>query len=152
MTDGFDQALVAGGVALLRAELGPPALAVYPGGVPNLTPAAAPPYVVTYATVEWPAVGVGDSLDGLSSTPTVRWICHCVGGGVPGATPEDAEVAARAVGQRVRTALLNKRLVIAGLNLGLIRQEPGAGVPTRVDTTGDPVMDLIVTYRTIAAT
>lgn len=150
MTDGFDQALVAAGIALLRAELGPPALTVYPGGVPNLAPAAAPPYVVVYTSVEWPPSDT-DSLDGLSGSPTVRWICHCVGGGA-GATPEDAEIAARAVGQRVRTALLNKRLVIAGLNLGLIRQEPGAGVPTRDDSTGVPVMDLIVVYRTIAAT
>jgi hypothetical protein len=148
VTDGYDQALVAGGIALLRADA---SLTVYPGGVPNLTPPAVPPYVVTYASVEWPPSDA-DSLDGLAGTPTVRWITHSIGGGVPGATPEDAEIAARAVGQRVRTALLNKRLVIAGLNLGLIRQEPGAGVPTRDDSTGVPVMDLIVVYRTIATT
>jgi hypothetical protein len=148
VTDGFDQALVAAGVALLRADA---SLVVFPGGVPDLTPPAAPPYVVTYASVEWPP-NATDALDGVSGTPMVRWIAHCVGGGVPGSTPEDAEIAARAVGQRVRTAWLNKRLVVAGLNLGLIRQEQGAGVPTRTDTTGDPVMDLIVVYRTIATT
>src|SRR5262245_57309808 len=102
MTDGFDQALAGGGIALLRADLGPPPLVVFPGGVPNLTPAAIPPYVVVYSTVEWTAGAQGDALDGISGTPTIRWICHCVGGGVPGATPEDAEIAARAVGQRVR--------------------------------------------------
>jgi hypothetical protein len=149
VTDGYDQALVAGGIALLRADA---SLTVYPGGVPNLTPAAAPPYVVTRATVEWPPGAVGDSLAGLSRTPTVRWFCYCVGGGVSGATPEDAEIAARAVAQRVRAALLNKRLVIAGMNLGVIKQEQGAGVPTPTDTTGAPVMELVVVYRTLAAT
>lgn len=148
MTDGFDQSLIAAGIALLRADT---SLTVYPGGVPDLTPAAVPPYVVVYSSVEWPPSDA-DALDGVSGTPMARWIVHCLGGGVPGSTPEDAEIAARAVGQRVRTALLNKRLVVAGLNLGLLRQEQGAGVPTRTDTTGDPVMDLIVVYRTIATT
>jgi hypothetical protein len=148
VTDGLDQALVAAGVALLRADA---SLVVFAGGVPNSSPPAVPQYVVIYSTVEWPPSDA-DALDGVSGTPTVRWIAHCVGGGVPGATPEDAEIAARAVAQRVRTAWLNKRLVVTGLNLGLIRQEQGAGVPTRTDTTGDPVMDLIVVYRTLATT
>ena len=151
MTDGFDQALVAGGVALLTADT---SLVVFPGGVPQPVPpapSASPPYVVVYGVVEWPAGAAGDALDGVAGSPTVRWICHCVGGG-PGAAPADAEAAARAVGQRVRTALLNKRLVIAGLDLGLIRQEQGAGVPQPDYTTGFPVMDLIAAYRTFATT
>lgn len=148
MTDGLDQALVSAGLALLQADA---SLVVYPDGVPNLTPAAAPPYVVVYSHVEWPAGAEGDSLDGLSGSPTVRWICHCVGGG-SGATPTAAGMAARAVGQRVRTALLNKRLVVAGLDLGLIRQESGAGVPTPDESTGVPVMDLVVVYRALAVT
>lgn len=150
MTDGYDVALVNGGLALLTADA---SLVVYPGGVPNPVPPAPPippPYVVVYSTVEWP-FGDADALDGIAGTPTVRWICHNVGGG-PGATPATAEQAARAVGQRVRTALLNKRLVIAGLSLGLIRQETGGGVPQPVYQTGDPVMDLIATYRTFATT
>lgn len=151
MTDGFDNALVNGGLALLAADA---SLVVYPGGVPQPVPPAPPippPYVVVYSIVEWAFSDQGDSLDGLAGTPTVRWICHCVGGG-PDASPADAEQAARAVAQRVRTALLNKRLVIAGLNLGLIRQETGGGVPQPVYQTGDPVMDLIATYRTFATT
>lgn len=150
MTDGFDNALVNAGLALLTADT---SLVVYPGGVPQPVPPAPPippPYVVVYSPVEWPFADA-DALDGISGTPTVRWICHCVGGG-PGATPATAERSARAVGQRVRTALLNKRLVIAGLNLGVIRQETGGGVPQPVYETGDPVMDLIVTYRTFATT
>jgi hypothetical protein len=43
--------------------------------------------------------------------------------------------------------LLNKRLVVAGLDVGLIRQEPGAGPPVRDDSTGWPVMDATVVYR-----
>jgi hypothetical protein len=141
VTDGYDQALANAGLALLAADT---SLTVYPGGVPDPTPN--PPYVVVYCTVEWPAGAEGDALDGLSGSPTTRWICHCVGGG-SGATPAAAEKAARAVAQRVRTQLLNQRPVVAGLDLGMIRQEPGAGVPTRDETTGVPVMDLVVTYR-----
>jgi hypothetical protein len=148
MTDGLDQSLISAGIALLRADA---SLVVFAGGVPNSTPPAVPPYVVVYSSVEWPP-GAADALDGVAGTPVARWICHCIGGGVPGSTPEDAEIAARAVGQRVRTALLNKRLVVTGLNLGLIRQEQGAGVPTPTNTTGDPVMELTVVYRTIATT
>lgn len=149
-TDGFDQALVNGGLALLALDA---SLVVYPGGVPDPPPPAPPlppPYVVVYSIVEWP-FGNADALDGIAGTPTVRWICHNVGGG-PGATPATAEQAARAVAQRVRTSLLNKRLVIAGLNLGVIRQEPGGGVPQPVYQTGPPVMDLTVVYRTFATT
>jgi hypothetical protein len=152
MTDGYDQALVNGGLALLTADV---LLVVYPGGVPQPVPPAPPippPYVVVYSTVEWSFSAGCDSLDGLSGTPTVRWITHSVGGGVPGCTPAAADQAARAVGQRVRTALLNKRLVIAGMDCGLIRQESGGGVPQPVYQTGDPVMDLISTYRTFATT
>lgn len=146
MTDGLDQALVNAGLALLQADA---QLVVYPGGVPDLTPPASPPYVVVYAVVEWPAGAEGDSLDGLSRSPTVRWITHSIGGGV-GATPATAEQAARAVGQRVRTALLNKRLVVTGLDLWPIRQEQGAGVPIPDEITGVPVMDLTQTYRASA--
>jgi hypothetical protein len=149
VTDGLDQALVSAGLALLQADA---ALTVYPDGVPDPDPTTAvPPYVVVYGYVEWPVGAEGDALDGLSGSPTVRWICHCVGGG-DGATPALAGMAARAVGQRVRTALLNKRLVVAGLDCGLIRQEPGAGVPQRDDSIGVPLMDLVVVYRTIATT
>ena len=142
MTDGFDQALVNAGLALLAADVGPPALVVFDGIVPAGTSVLAG-YVLVYSVVEWPAGAFGDSLDGLAGTPTVRWITHSVG-----ATAS----ASRAVAQRVRTQLLNKRLVIAGLNLGLIRQEPGAAPPTRDESTGAAVMDTVATYRTVAAT
>lgn len=141
-TDGFDQALVNGGLALLTADVGPPQLVVFDGVVPSGTSVLAG-YVLVYSTVEWPAGAVGDSLDGLAGTPTVRWITHSVAASAS---------SSRAVAQRVRTALLNKRLVIAGLNLGLIRMEPGTAPPTRDESTGTPVMDTVATYRTVAAT
>lgn len=137
ITDGIDQALVNAGLALLAADTGPPALVVYDGVVPAI-PNVNAGYVVVYSTVEWPANAPGDSLDGLSGSPTVRWLCHCVGG---------TASASRAVAQRVRTALLNKRVVVAGLDVGFIKQEPGAGTPQRDETTGSLVMDTQVTYR-----
>lgn len=138
MTDGLDQALANAGLALLTADL---SLVVFDGAVPNPTPS--PPYTVVYTTVEWPAAAAGDALDGLAGSPTVRWICHCVGSNA---------AAARAVAQRVRTQLLNQRPVIAGLNVGLIRQEPGPAPPQRDETTGALVMDTVVVYRLTAAT
>lgn len=141
MTDGFDQALVGAGLALLAADIGPPALVVHDGKVP----AGADPdggYVLVYAAVEWPVGGPGDSLDGNARTPVVRWITHSVSTTAKGA---------RGVHQRVRTQLLNKRLVVAGLDCGPIRMEPGVGPPTRDETTGTAVMDLIATFRTFAA-
>lgn len=144
-TDGLDQALVNAGIALLRLDT---ALVVYPGGVPTPTPN--PPYVVVRSYVEWPAFAAGDSLDGVSGSPTVKWYCYCVGGGQD-ATPETASIAAIGVAQRVRAQLLNKRPVIAGLNLGMIRQDVGAGTPTPNETTGVPVMETLSIYRLMAA-
>jgi hypothetical protein len=137
MTDGLDQALAGGGLALLAADV---QLVTYDGAVPS-NPTPPPPYVVVYTTVEWPAEAEGDALDALSGSPTVRWICHCVGG--------DAK-ASRAVVQRVRTQLLNKRLVVAGLDVGLIKLEPGVAPPQRDETTGALVMDTVVTFRAYA--
>jgi hypothetical protein len=145
-TDGIDQALVAAGITLLRADT---SLVVCPGGVPK--PIPNPPYVVVRSYVDWPAAAEGDSLDGVSGSPTVKWYCYCVGGGKD-ATPETASLAAIAVAERVRTALLNKRPTIAGLDLGIIRQDIGAGTPTPNETTGVFVMETVAIYRMLAVT
>jgi len=142
ITDGIDQALVTVGLALLAADTGPPALVVFDGVVPPNTPVNAG-YVLVYGYTEWPTGAPGDALDGITGSPTVRWICHCVGG---------TASAARAVRERVRTALLNKRPTIAGLDLGMIREEPGSGPPVRDETTGALVMDAVITYRLSAVT
>lgn len=136
MTDGLDQALANAGIDLLKADAG---LTVYDGQIPDGTQ---PPYVRVYAHIEWPDGAPGDSLDGLSRSPVVRWYCHCIGAN---------DTAARAVAQRVRTQLLNQRPVIPGLNLGLIKQE-FASVPTPDESTGPLVMDAIVVYKLSAAT
>lgn len=136
MTDGLDQALANAGLGLLQADVN---LTVLDGSVPNGT---IPPYVLVYTTIEWPDGAPADSLDGLAGSPVARWYCHCVGA---------TEAAARGVAQRARTQLLNQRPVIAGLNLGLIKQEQ-ALPPARDETTGTVVMDAVSVYRLGAAT
>jgi hypothetical protein len=136
MTDGLDQALANAGLNLLRADVGPPALVVHDGKVPN---GSTPPYVLVYTTVDRPSEDEDNPGNGQSRVWLARWICHCVGAGEDG-------VAARAVAQRVRTALLDVRPVISGLSCGLIRSEP-ATPPQRDESTGDLVMDLVATYR-----
>ena len=133
MTDGLDQALANAGLDLLRADTG---LTVFDGAVTS-NPTPPPPYVVVYTAIAWRGTR-GDSMDGLSRSPIVRWTCHCVGG--------NAE-AARAIAQRVRTQLLNQRPAIAGLDLGLIRFEQGGEPPTRDESTGQLVEDAVVVYR-----
>jgi hypothetical protein len=137
VTDGLDQALANAGLALLRADVGPPALVVFDGKVPG---GSTPPYVLVYTSVERPAEDEDNAADGRSRVWVVRWICHCVGSG------EDA-AAARGVAQRVRAALLDARPSIANLSCGPIRQEPGSPPPQRDESTGVLVMDAIVTYR-----
>jgi hypothetical protein len=135
VTDGFDQALVAAGLTLLAADS---SLTVHAGHVPN---GASTPYVLVYSTVEWPDNGEANALDGLSRTAVARWYCHCVG---------ETESAARAVGQRVRTQLLNQRPVVAGMTTGLIRQDGTPPPPQRDEASGIPVFDAIGTYWLLA--
>lgn len=142
ITDGIDQALVSAGLALLAADIGPPPLLAFDGVVPAGTDPNRG-YVQVYATVEWPVGGQGDSLTGAARTPTVRWITHSVSTTAAGA---------RGVHQRVRTQLLNKRLVVAGADCGLIRMEAGSGPPTRDETTGTAVIAILATFRTFATT
>lgn len=137
MTDGFDQALIDAGLALLRADTG---LAVYEGPVPNPTPPL--PYVVVWTTVEWPADKPDfDSLDNLSKHAVVRWYCHCVGGN---------DKAAIAVGQRCRTQLLNVRPTVTGMNCGLITMEYGSTAPEPNEITGSPTVTAVRTFALTA--
>lgn len=133
MTDGLDQALANAGLALLQADT---SLTVYDGQVPNPTPA--PPYCVVYTTVNRPSDDPDNAADGLSRVWSAAWIVHAVGGNA---------IAARAVQQRVRTALLDVRPVIAGLSCGRIRMDPDSPPPQRDETTGVVVMDAVSTYR-----
>ena len=130
-TDTRDVDLVQAGLTYLQAD---PGLAVHIGRVPD---GARPPYVLVYARVDWPDDATGNDLSGLASSPTAWWYCHCVGKG---------DSAARAVAQRVRRALLNQRPIVAGLDVGLIRMQPGGGPPQRQEDTGSPVVDLVSVY------
>lgn len=138
MTDQLDELHARAGLDLLEADA---ALTVYEGGVPSPTPD--PPYVVVYTIVTWPSAleGGANALDHRSVTCHVSWLCHCVG---------LTAAAARAVGMRVRAALLNQRPTIAGRSCGLIQQDD-AQPPTRDESTGRLVIDVMSTYSLYTA-
>jgi hypothetical protein len=142
VTDGLDQLLADAGLNLLRADT---SLTVYDGAVPN--PMPSPPYVAIYCTISWAFDPESTGLNGLVRRATVRWTTHSVGGG-----PAAAQ-ASRAVAQRVRTALLNVRPTVAGMNVGIIRDDQDSPPdPVRDETTGAVFMDTIHVYSLIATT
>jgi hypothetical protein len=135
VTDGLDQALANAGLDMLRADAN---LNVYESVVPSPLPdISAHPYVLVHTHIEWPPDDPNGALDGLTGRAVVRWICHCIG--------ENA-IAARAVAQRVRTQLLDKRPGIAGMVPGMIRHEQDAP-PTPAESLGFPVVDAMHVYR-----
>ena len=142
MTDGLDQLLADAGLNLLRADLGPPALVVFDGAVTNPTPA--PPYVVVYTTIGHPDDQTMTGLNAIVKRAIVRWTCHCVGASAQ---------SSRAVAQRVRSALLNQRPTVTGMNVGLIKDDQDSPPdPVRDETTGAVVIDTIHVFSLIATT
>lgn len=144
MTDGLDQALAAAGVALLKND---PGLTVYRGGAPSPTPD--PPYVVVRTIVSRPSDDPANSADGKSRVWVVDFYCYCVGGG-PGATPEDAEIAAIAIAQRVRTQLLDVRPTVPGFYaeaIGPIRWETSIPPQRADELTGVPIREATEIFR-----
>lgn len=127
----LDQAHANAGLTLLAANL---ALTVHDGAVP--AGSEAPPYVVVYSHVEWPNGEPDNGLEGTSGTCVVRWYCHAVGA---------TAAAARAVGDQVRTSLLDVQPVIANRSCGRIRQE-SAQPPIRDESLGPVVMDALTVY------
>jgi hypothetical protein len=91
-----------------------------------------------YTTLSRPSDDPDNSSDGKTRVWIARWICHCVGGNA---------MAARAMAERVRTALLDVRPTVAGLSCGLIRMDGDPPPPRRDETTGALVMDAVETYR-----
>jgi hypothetical protein len=136
VTDGLDQAISNLAVTYLSADVGPPPLVVFDGVVPAGTAVNAG-YVLVYSHLARPSDDPDNSINGRSGVWVCRWIVHNVGG---------TASAARALGQRSRTALLDVRPTIAGLACGPIRLEDSQP-PQRDETTGSLVMDLIQTYR-----
>lgn len=135
ITDGLDQAIANAALTLLLADVGPPQLVVFDGVVPPNTPVNAG-YVLVYSYLTRPSDNPDNSLNGLTKVWNQRWILHCVGG---------TAMAARAMAERARTALLDVRPVVAGLACGLIRLEE-TQPPQRDETTGVLVMDAVQTY------
>lgn len=119
-------------LALLDADNTDPPLVWYDGSVPQ---GAAPPYVLVY---------FADN-DSRASTPMtgeskrfVMWAyAHCVGGN---------QIAARAVAQRVRAALLDVKPTVAGRTCFPIRRDDGQPAQ-RDQSTGQLVQDKVDVYR-----
>lgn len=140
ITDGLDQNLAGAALALLAADVGPPPLVVLDGFAPPNTAVNAG-YVLVYTSVSRPSEDPDNPGNGRTGVWVARWICHCVGG---------TSAAARAVAQRVRTALLDVHPTVAGFAssaVGLIRMDGDELAPQRDETTGVLVMDAVVTYR-----
>jgi len=138
VSDLLDDAHARAGLDLLEANA---ALTVFDGVVDSPTPD--PPFVLVYTTVEWLSGpdAMANSLDHLSETCRVTWVCHCVG---------LTAAASRAVVMQVRSSLLDQRPVIAGRVCGLISQTD-VQAPVRDETTGRLVMDTVVTYELLTA-
>jgi hypothetical protein len=134
MADLLDKLHIDAALDLLRADAG---LTVYPSAEGHVPAEPSPPYVRVYAYIERPPDDPANGLDGRSSAWTTRWYCHCIGAN---------EASATAVAMRVRAALLDVRPTIAGRSCDRIVQE-AANPPTRDDSTGSTVLDLVVVYR-----
>lgn len=126
--------------ALLEAAPGSPSLAVYDGQVPG---GAEPAYALVYFYIETP--------DGLTAPDAVpltldsdvidsRAYVHSVG------TDPQASRAARAVAGRVRAAVLNQRLTIAGRDCFPIRWREGQPPRRNEEIPGSTVYDQVDIY------
>lgn len=120
-------------LGLLRAAPGNP-LKVLDGAVPTGT---APPYVLVYFADSDPELAESRPLTGRSDRYVLRAYCHSVGGN---------SEATRALGDRVRAALLDKAPTVAGRLCWPIRREDGQP-PQRDESTGSLVMDRVDIYR-----
>jgi hypothetical protein len=125
---------------LATAPGGPPALAVYDGAVPA---GPAPAYALVYFSIESPDGRSAPDVIALTSDSIVIdvWAyVHCVG-----ANPQAAR-AARAVAGRVRAAVLDQTLTVAGRQCTPIRWDSG-NPPERNETSGTVVFDQVDVYR-----
>jgi len=125
---------------LATAPGGPPSLTVYDGAVPD-NPAVA--YALVYFYIETPDGLVAPDAVPLTFDSDVidafAYI-HCVG-----ADPQGAR-AARAVAGRVRAAILNQTLTVAGRSCFPIRWDSGQP-PQRNELTGVVEFDQVDVYK-----
>jgi hypothetical protein len=125
---------------LAAAPGGPPSLTVYDGKVDD---GATTPYVLVYFSIATPdGLTAPDavSLHADSDVIDARAIVHCVGG------DPQAQRAARAVAGRVRAAVLNQRLTIAGRDCAPIRWIDGQPPQRNEDVPGSTVFDQVDVY------
>lgn len=124
-------------LALVGTDVGPPALVVLDGKVPDGT---LPPYVLVYfAQVTPDAETAPDSTDLTFNSDRVEltaW-CHSVG---------TTQAAARMVASRLRAAVLNRTPGVSGRSCWPTRQVDGQPVQPD-ETTGPAVFDLVDIYR-----
>jgi hypothetical protein len=137
MADTLDREHYDAVMSLLRADVGPPALKVYPDAEGFVPTNPTPPYVRVFFYIERPADDPGNSLKGASTTWTCRWLVHCVGAN---------EYATIATAMRVNRALQDVRPTITGRTCWPIRQD-GSNPPQRDESTGVLVVDRLDTYR-----
>jgi hypothetical protein len=127
-------------LTLVRAASGSPSLAVYDGRVPD---GAEPAYALVYFQIETPdglTVPEWLSLTLTSTVINARAIVHCVG-----ADPEGAR-AARAVAGRVRAAVLDQTLTVAGYSCNPVRWIEGQPPQRNEEVPGTAVFDVVDVY------
>lgn len=127
-------------LTLVRAASGSPPLAVYDGKVPDN---AEPAYALVYFAIETPdglTVPEWLSLKLTSVVINGRAFVHCVG-----ADPEGAK-AARAVAGRVRAAVLDQTLTVAGYSCNPVRWIEGQPPQRNEEIPGSAVFDVVDVY------
>jgi len=127
-------------LALARAAAGSPALTVYDGEVPD---DPAPAFALVYFFIETPnGLAAPDAVPLTFDSDVIdaRSYVHCVGG-----EPEAAR-AARAVAGRVRAAVLNKTLIIAGRACFPVRWMEGQPPRRNEEIPGRTVFDQVDVY------
>lgn len=122
-------------LALLRAAPGSPALVVHDGIVP--AGQTTPPYVLVYLHAGYPPDSGVRSLTMATAELALTITLHCVGGNA---------VAARAVANRARTALLDVVPTVTGRVCWPVRHLESQP-PRRDESTGTAVMDQVDVYQ-----
>lgn len=134
MTDLLDDQHARVALNLLDANN---ALTVFDGAVSAPYPGL--PYVLVYTAISWTAAAeaAGSSLDHTSATCVTTWTIHCVGA---------TAAACRALTMQVRSSLLDAQGSVPGRSCFRVTEEDSQ-VPTKDETTGQVVMDAVVTYQ-----
>lgn len=115
-------------------------LTVFDGAV--VAPYPGPPYVLVYTDIAWSAAAdaAGSSLDHTSATCVTTWTIHCVGG---------IAAACRVLAMQVRSSLLDAQGSVPGRSCFRLTEEDSQ-VPVKDETTGQLVMDAVVTYQMVS--